>query len=134
MRVASLYDGSAWALVGSDILQSLQLASAASAVAHHQRLLSAYASKGHGVPAMQWADIPDDGYIMQNLGHHLVCADRLSDLRALLANPAWLECKLLAYGTGAVVADFRRCVLADTTSPPPPTLPCLLMNSVPVGQ
>eukprot|EP00884_Botryococcus_braunii_P009373 jgi/Botrbrau1/18437/Bobra.0072s0025.1 len=113
MRVASLYDGSAWGLVSPQVLQALQAACAATAVSHHQRLLAAYASQGHGMPAMQWADIPDDGYIMQNLGHHLVCAERLTDVRSLLANPAWLEVKLLSYGTGAVVADFRRYLMSQ---------------------
>lgn len=109
MKVASLYDGSAWALVNPDILAGLQKACTSTAVKHHQRLLASYASQGPGQPGRHWAEVPDDGYILQNLGHHLVCADRLMDLRALLANPAWLETKLLAYGTAAVVADFRRC-------------------------
>lgn len=50
----------------------------------------------------------NDGYILLSLGHHLVGAARLSDMRQLLVNPAWLEEKLHAYGVAAVVADFRR--------------------------
>ena len=54
------------------------------------------------------ADLPDDGYILQTLGHHLTWARRLHDLKRLLSNPDWLEAKLHGYGTINVVADFRR--------------------------
>lgn len=117
MKVASLYDGSAWALVNADTLLALQRACTATAVKHHQRLLASYANQGPGKPARLWAEVPDDGYILQNLGHHLVCSERLMDLRWLLANPAWLETKLLAYGTAAVVADFRRCAQGPCAVP-----------------
>ena len=45
---------------------------------------------------------------MQNVGHHLVGAGRLNELKVLLASPGWLERKLHSYGTASVVADFRR--------------------------
>ncbi len=110
MRVACLYDGSAWALVAPEHLQALQAACAGTAVANHQRLLAAYVGQvpGGRSQSSKLAEIADDGYILQNLGHHLACANRLSDLRSLLAQPAWLQQKLLSYGTAAVVADFRR--------------------------
>lgn len=47
---------------------------------------------------------------MQNVGHHLVGAGRLEELKQLLASPGWLERKLHSYGTASAVADFRRCV------------------------
>ena len=46
--------------------------------------------------------------VAQNVGHHLVGAGRLGELKALLALPGWLERKLHSYGTASVVADFRR--------------------------
>lgn len=58
----------------------------------------------------QLADVPDDGYIMQNAGHHLVGAKRLWDLKKLISSPTWLETKLHSYGVASVVADFRRWV------------------------
>jgi len=46
--------------------------------------------------------------VLQNVGHHLVGAGRLDDLKQLLASPGWLERKLHSYGTASAVADFRR--------------------------
>ena len=46
--------------------------------------------------------------LLQNVGHHLVGAGRLEDLKQLLASPGWLERKLHSYGTASAVADFRR--------------------------
>jgi hypothetical protein len=40
--------------------------------------------------------------------HHLVGGERLTELHDLLAEPAWLEAKLHAYGVAPVVQDFRR--------------------------
>ncbi len=48
--------------------------------------------------------------VVQNVGHHLVGAGRLQDLKQLLASPGWLERKLHSYGTASAVADFRRWV------------------------
>lgn len=62
----------------------------------------------------QVRDIPDDGYIIQNISHHLIGCGRLGALRSLLGEPSWLESKLHAYGTAPVVADFRRCGQALT--------------------
>lgn len=53
--------------------------------------------------------------MVQNVGHHLVGARRLEDLKQLLASPGWLERKLHSYGTASAVADFRRLV---------PAVPC----------
>ena len=73
-------------------------------VAHvHVHLLEAY----QGSPPTDVADIPDDGYIMQNAGHHLLHAQDLAQLKSLLMRSAWLESKLISYGVASVVADFR---------------------------
>ena len=53
--------------------------------------------------------------VVQNVGHHLVGAGRLEDLKQLLSSPGWLERKLHSYGTASAVADFRRLV---------PSVPC----------
>lgn len=71
----------------------------------HAQLLDSYLEPGLG---SSLADVADDGYIMQNAGHHLVHIPRLVELRQLLMRPAWLEAKLHSYGVASVVADFRR--------------------------
>ena len=71
----------------------------------HSALVDSYASS-MGVTDL--ASLPDDGYILQSLGHHLTWGHRLDDLKKLLSNPDWLEAKLHGYGTINVVADFRR--------------------------
>ncbi len=122
LRVAQLEDGSTWCLVTPPTLAALQAQhaqhGAATAAQHcHARLVDGYCraaaaaaggSQAAGSAAAAIKDVPDDGYFMQNVGHHLVGCGRLGALRALLGEPAWLEAKLHAYGTAAVVADFRR--------------------------
>lgn len=44
----------------------------------------------------------------QALTHHLLLAEWDAELAAVLMEPLWLERKLHAYGTGAIVADYRR--------------------------
>eukprot|EP00891_Asterochloris_glomerata_P002441 jgi/Astpho2/2441/Aster-05689 len=109
MRVACLYDGSAWALVDSGHLKHLQGASWSSIPDVHADLLDDYMEGFE-----QLADVPDDGYIMQNAGHHLVGAKRLWDLKKLISSPTWLETKLHSYGVASVVADFRRFLMVRT--------------------
>ena len=60
MRVACLFDGTAWALVMPEHLYALGAARLASHSAGHAALLDAYAQ-----PPASFASIPDDGYIMQ---------------------------------------------------------------------
>ncbi|MCJ1428182.1 hypothetical protein MMC29_006090 [Sticta canariensis] len=72
----------------------------------HSSLVQGYLAT---TQARSLAQLPDDGYILQALGHHLTWARRLDDLKGLLSNPDWLELKLHGYGTINVVADFRRC-------------------------
>ncbi|KAI3425286.1 hypothetical protein D9Q98_009053 [Chlorella vulgaris] len=66
-----------------------------------------------GMLPQRLQDIPDDGYILINLGHHLTAAGRHRQLRELLLDPDWLRRKLVAAGITAVVADFRRYLLID---------------------
>lgn len=78
----------------------------------HEELLQSYLAG-----RQQLAEVQDDGYFMQNVGHHLVAAKRFRGLKALLTNAAWLESKLHSYGVASVVADYRRwgcfCMLRD---------------------
>ena len=79
----------------------------------HQKLVDAYLKDAK---VDDPAALPDDGYILQAIGHHLSFAGRLPQLKPLLMSPEWLESKLHAYGRVAVVADFRRCSAALTVS------------------
>ncbi|KAK9840975.1 hypothetical protein WJX81_003475 [Elliptochloris bilobata] len=108
MRVAWLQDGSAWALVQAPVLCALAAAQLPDLPKRHASLLDAYTAGRASL-----AGVPDDGYIMQNAGHHLVGAGRLGELKALLASPGWLERKLHSYGTASVVADFRRHLMVE---------------------
>lgn len=69
----------------------------------HEELLQSYLAGSR-----ELAEVLDDGYFMQNVGHHLVTAKRFRDLKTLLTNAAWLESKLHSYGVASVVADYRR--------------------------
>ena len=70
----------------------------------HDELLQSYLAE-----QQELATVQDDGYFMQNIGHHLVAAKHMRDLKKLLTNAAWLESKLHSYGVASVVADYRRC-------------------------
>ena len=70
----------------------------------HDELLRSYLAEQQELACVQ-----DDGYFMQNAGHHLVAAKHMRDLKKLLTNAAWLESKLHSYGVASVVADYRRC-------------------------
>ncbi|KAL3139891.1 hypothetical protein ABBQ38_004185 [Trebouxia sp. C0009 RCD-2024] len=106
MRVAFLYDGSAWALVDTGHLKHLQGQAWSGAADVHEELLQSYLAG-----RQQLAEVQDDGYFMQNVGHHLVAAKRFRGLKALLTNAAWLESKLHSYGVASVVADYRRYLM-----------------------
>lgn len=62
--------------------------------------------------------LPDDGYIIQQVAYHLEGAGRLPTLRQLLLNPGYLERKLFVSSTAGVVADFRRYLMASASLPP----------------
>lgn len=73
-------------------------------MSYHSSLLEAYTAGGR-LPLVQ---VGDDGYFIQNVGHHLAAAGKLEQLRGLLLDPGWLVKKLGAAGVAGVVADFRR--------------------------
>lgn len=75
----------------------------------HRRLIASYL-EGH----TSLTAVLDDGYWMQNVGHHLVRGNMIADLKSLLMNPGWLEQKLHAYGVNSVVADFRRYLMINS--------------------
>eukprot|EP00198_Chlamydomonas_reinhardtii_P009632 XP_001698969.1 predicted protein [Chlamydomonas reinhardtii] len=72
--------------------------------AAHVTLLNSYTRSG----MLTLEAVPDDGYILQAISHHLLGAGQLAQLRALLMSARWLETKLYSYGAGATVQDFRR--------------------------
>lgn len=106
MRVAFLYDGSAWALVDGAHLKHLQSLAWSGATGVHDELLQSYLAE-----QQELATVPDDGYFVQNVGHHLVGAKHTRDLKKLLTTAAWLESKLHSYGVASVVADYRRYLM-----------------------
>ena len=65
-------------------------------------LVEAYRSRC----ANGWASGPDDGYFFQFLPHHLAAAGRLDELKALLADYAWIEAKLKATDVQSVISDY----------------------------
>lgn len=92
----------------------------------HEELLQSYLASGQ-----ELAEVPDDGYFMQNVGHHLIAAKRFRDLEKLLTNAAWLESKLHSYGVASVVADYRRCRQLLQCMQGSPCNPILLLLSLP---
>lgn len=112
VNIARLPTGQIWALPLEQHLQFLQVACKDTAQDYHARLVDAYAAKGQQDAALPLATAPDDGYFLANIGYHLVGAGRLDTARALLFEPLFLERKLKACSAAAVVADFRRYLLA----------------------
>lgn len=104
LRMAVLEDGSTWCLMSPDHMEIVLLLSAEQQPQYHNELVSSYCGNG----AIQLRSVEDDGYVLQNIVHHLICTDRLSDLAELLTEPSWIEAKLHAYGVAAIVQDFRR--------------------------
>lgn len=68
---------------------------------------SAAEEADHPLALRAIAALPASAPLAQALSHHLVGCGQLEGLQRLLMDPGWLEAKLHAYGTGAVVADFR---------------------------
>mmetsp|Transcript_2071 Transcript_2071/g.6140 ORF Transcript_2071/g.6140 Transcript_2071/m.6140 type:complete len:1469 (+) Transcript_2071:718-5124(+) len=54
------------------------------------------------------ASVIDDGYIVNNIAHHLKGSQRLDTLRELLYDTDWLERKLHNHGIRAVLDDYLR--------------------------
>ena len=73
----------------------------------HQRVLASYYQEGSSP-----LSVADDGFFMLHLGHHLIGARRLQEMRDLLCSTSWLQTKMEAYGAASVVADFRRSLLS----------------------
>jgi WD40 repeat protein len=129
VNVARLPSGELWALPQAQQLQLLQTACRAAAPGQHARLLDAYVAAAPAAPAPGAAGaadgragdraaaarlraVPDDGYFLANVGHHLLGAGRAGAARELLLDPGWLAQKLAGCGAAAVVADFRRFLMA----------------------
>ena len=106
VNTAVLSDGETWAMPQPQQLQLIKAACEDLCHKYHSTLIDSYISRGS--KEINLDEIDDDGYIMANIGHHLVGASRFCDLRSLLLNPAWLDKKLMACGPGPVVADYRR--------------------------
>ncbi|KAG2434515.1 hypothetical protein HYH02_012182 [Chlamydomonas schloesseri] len=104
LRLANLDDGSPWALADPQHVAHAAAMWPEAVAAAHVALLDSYSRSG----MLTLEAVPDDGYILQALSHHLLGAGRLAHLRALLMSPRWLEAKLYSYGAGATVQDFRR--------------------------
>jgi WD40 repeat protein len=73
-----------------------------SLVEAHAALVKAY----QAVSVSGWASGPDDGYFFQHLPQHLVAADRLDEVKALLCNYDWLAAKLGATGITGMIDDY----------------------------
>ena len=76
----------------------------------HHKLLGSYYDSSAGPNSVE-----DDGYFLLNVGHHLIGAGRMSELRQLLCSASWLQNKMNQYGAASVVTDFRRSA-AHTSS------------------
>jgi WD40 repeat protein len=73
-----------------------------SLVKGHEALVDAY----RAVAPSGWASGPDDGYFFQHLPQHLVAADRIDQLKALLCDYEWLAAKLRATNITALLGDY----------------------------
>jgi WD40 repeat protein len=68
----------------------------------HNQLIEAY----RGRCLEGWPSVPDDGYILQYLCHHLSAAGRLDQVGSLLVNFAWIERKVESSLLNSLVADY----------------------------
>jgi hypothetical protein len=73
-----------------------------SLVKGHAALIDAY----RATAPSGWASGPNDGYFFQHLPQHLVPADRLAELKALLCNYDWLLAKLRATNVSGILTDY----------------------------
>ena len=72
MLMARVFDGSAWFLLQPAHLAQLRTLCAAQLSKMHADLLKQYC-----LGYARLADVPDDGYLYNNVGYHLVGADQL---------------------------------------------------------
>ena len=103
LKVAVLEDGTFWCMMNADHASKLKEKMRDQLPAMHSRLINLYRQGFQDL-----ALVPDDNYFVQNIAYHLTQAERLEELASLLSDAIWLETKLRSYGTGPVVADFRR--------------------------
>ena len=68
----------------------------------HDRLLNAYTQKYPN----GWYSLENDGYIFQNLAHHLIKAGRATELQQLLFDFRWLQAKLDNSSINELIADY----------------------------
>ncbi|MEO0459076.1 MAG: NB-ARC domain-containing protein, partial [Cyanobacteria bacterium P01_A01_bin.114] len=68
----------------------------------HQRLLAAYAEKCD----QGWASGPQDGYFFEQLVKHLMAANKVNELSALLLDYNWLQTKLRVNGINDLLIDY----------------------------
>ncbi len=153
INIARLPAGDVWALPQDEQLQLLQTACKDTVQKYHACLVDAYIAQGiktkqqenltSTAPPTPSADdgsnsvkqhcavlttLPDDGYFLANIGHHLVGAGKLNISREMLFDPMWLERKLKACTAAAVVADFRRYLLAKPERSPKLVLEAFQMS------
>ncbi len=69
----------------------------------HDRLLNAYTQKYPN----GWHSLENDGYIFQNLAHHLIKAGRTTELQQLLLDFRWLQAKLENSNINELIADYN---------------------------
>ena len=85
-----------------DVVRAYLLPADHSLAAAQGALVESYRSRC----ADGWASGPDDGYFFSFLPHHLAAAGRRDELKALLANYAWIEAKLKATDVQSVISDY----------------------------
>ncbi|MFH7025535.1 MAG: NB-ARC domain-containing protein [Heteroscytonema crispum UTEX LB 1556] len=69
----------------------------------HTQFLDAYTEKYPN----GWHSLENDGYIFQNLAHHLIQAGRRTELQQLLFDFRWLQAKLENSNINELIADYN---------------------------
>ena len=69
----------------------------------HRALVDSYRADCAG----SWAALPDDGYVLERIGHHLHKAGMSAELEALLIDVGWLTRAVGALGVDRTVAVYR---------------------------
>ncbi len=78
----------------------------------HNQLLHAYQTQCDG---KGWAHGPNDGYFFEYLIYHLKEAGRHDELRSLLLDYDWIEAKLNATNSTALLADYELALRIPAT-------------------
>ena len=69
----------------------------------HARILESYQKR---YPGLAWWEMPNDGYLFENLAYHLNKSGRCKELRSLLLDYSWLRAKIEATDVHALLIDF----------------------------